>query len=53
MNPAIQKLIQTENVTDTDIEKAAIENGMITMLQDGVLKALNGDTSLEEIFRVV
>ncbi len=53
MNPIIQKLIQTENVTDTDIEKAAIDNGMITMLQDGVLKALNGDTSLDEVFRVV
>lgn len=53
MSPDIQKLIQAENVTDIDIEKAAIENGMITMLQDGVLKALNGDTSLDEIFRVV
>ncbi|MFA6194623.1 MAG: GspE/PulE family protein [Patescibacteria group bacterium] len=53
MVPTIQKLIQTENVTDTDIEKAAIDNGMITMLQDGVLKALNGETSLDEVFRVV
>jgi len=26
---------------------------MVTMLQDGVLKALNGDTSLDEVFRVV
>jgi len=53
MSPAIQKLIQTENVTDAEIEKTAIDNGMITMLQDGVLKAANGETSLEEIFRVV
>ncbi|MDP2944348.1 MAG: GspE/PulE family protein [bacterium] len=53
MSPVIQKLIQAENVTDTDIEKAAIEGGMVTMLQDGVLKALGGETSLDEVFRVV
>jgi len=40
-------------VTDFDIEQAAIKNGMITMLQDGILKALAGETSLEEIFRVI
>jgi len=53
MNPEIQKLIQTENVTDTEIEAAAIKNGMITMLQDGILKAAAGETSLEEVFRVI
>lgn len=52
MTPAIQKIIQSENITDYEIEKLAIENGMITMLQDGVLKALAGETSLAEIFRV-
>ena len=40
MTPLIQKLIQTENVTDFDIETAAIKEGMVTMLQDGILKAL-------------
>jgi len=53
MTPAIQKLVQSEGVTDFDIEQAAIKNGMITMLQDGILKALAGETSLEEIFRVI
>ncbi len=53
MTPEIQKLIQKEDVTDHDIEQAAIANGMVTMLQDGILKALAGETSLEEIFRVV
>ncbi len=53
MNSDIQKLIQTENVTDTDIEMAAVKNGMVTMLQDGILKAINGETSLEEVFRVI
>jgi len=53
MEPSIQKLIQTENVTDVEIEAAAILNGTVTMLQDGILKAITGDTSLEEVFRVI
>lgn len=53
MEPSIQKLIQAENVTDAEIETAAIANGTVTMLQDGVLKALAGETSLEEVFRVI
>ena len=53
MTPEIQKLIQTENVTDNEIENEAIKNGMLNMTQDGILKALNGDTSLDEVFRVI
>ncbi|MCU0679713.1 MAG: GspE/PulE family protein [Planctomycetes bacterium] len=53
MSPDIQKLIQTEGVTDYDIEQQAIANGTITMVQDGVLKALNGETTIEEVFRVI
>lgn len=34
------------------IEKQAIEEGMITMKQDGYLKALAGITTIEEILRV-
>lgn len=39
--------------TSQQIETAAIASGMRTMLQDGVLKVINGDTTLEEIYRVV
>lgn len=53
MTPEIQKLIQKNDVTDNEIENEAIKNGMINMTQDGLLKALNGDTSLEEVFRVI
>ncbi|MFA4999988.1 MAG: GspE/PulE family protein [Patescibacteria group bacterium] len=35
------------------ILQQAMENGMITMLQDGVLKVLEGVTSLEEVYRVI
>ena len=41
-----------ENVTAQDIENEAKVNGMITMTQDGFLKALEGITSLEEVMRV-
>ena len=49
-----------DNIKQLTIDKApsfkilqqAIENGMITMLQDGVLKVLDGVTSLEELYRV-
>jgi len=53
MTPSIQKLIQKSDVTDYEIEQEAIANGMITILQDGILKALDGQTSLEEVFRVI
>ncbi len=53
MTPEIQKLIQKVDATDFDIEQAAIKNGTVTMLQDGVLKALGGETSIEEVFRVI
>lgn len=41
-----------EHSDATAIEKAARESGMITMKQDGYLKALEGVTSLEEVLRV-
>ena len=36
-----------------EIEAAAVASGMRTMLQDGILKAIAGETTLEEIYRVV
>lgn len=50
----ILKLLQTTKITTTkEIEEAAVRSGMLTMLQDGVLKVISGQTSLSEIFRVV
>ena len=31
----------------------AVQDGMLTMLQDGVLRVLVGETSLEEVLRVL
>jgi len=47
----IGKLI-LERAPSSKIEAEAIENGMITMKQDGYLKVLEGQTTLEEVLRV-
>lgn len=39
--------------TAQEIEEAAVRSGMLTMLQEGVLRAIAGETSLEEVLRVV
>lgn len=53
VTPTIQKLIQSDEATDYDIEQEAINEGTVTIAQDGIIKALAGDTSLDEVFRVV
>jgi len=55
MTPGVQQVLrQPPNQITTEIlENQAIMDGMVTMLQDGILKAINGETTLEEIFRVV
>lgn len=47
----IQQLI-VAHATTSEIQKKAIEQGMITMRQDGYLKALQGITTIEEVNRV-
>jgi type IV pilus assembly protein PilB len=38
--------------SSVDIRKAAIKNGMTTLYDDAILKATQGITTLEEVFRV-
>jgi type II secretory ATPase GspE/PulE/Tfp pilus assembly ATPase PilB-like protein len=47
----IKKLI-SEKVDADDVNKAAIEEGMNTMLDDGLEKVLKGLTTIEEVVRV-
>ena len=47
----IGKLI-LERSPSNNIEKTAIEDGMVTMKQDGYLKAMEGFTTVEEVLRV-
>ncbi len=53
MTPDMQKIIQGATITDFEIEEMAIKQGTVLMIQDGILKALNGDTTVDEVFRVV
>lgn len=48
---SIQKLIVSRATSD-DIQDQAIKEGMDTMQMDGLIKALRGDTSIEETLRV-
>jgi type II secretory ATPase GspE/PulE/Tfp pilus assembly ATPase PilB-like protein len=47
------KQLTIDNAPSFKILQQAIENGMITMLQDGVLKVLEGTTTLDEVYRVI
>jgi type II secretory ATPase GspE/PulE/Tfp pilus assembly ATPase PilB-like protein len=55
MTGDIRKLLETKTtiLSTQEIEAAAIRSGMRTMMQDGILKAIAGETSIEEIYRVV
>lgn len=49
--PDIQKLI-VSNATSDEIQGQAMKEGMVTMQVDGFIKALRGQTTVEEILRV-
>ncbi len=45
-------LLTMESKPEGDIEKQAVSDGMLSLIQDGYLKALEGITTLEEVLRV-
>jgi type IV pilus assembly protein PilB len=49
ITPNIKKLI-IDGASATIINGVAIQDGMISLEQDGIIKALNGHTSLEEVY---
>jgi type II secretory ATPase GspE/PulE/Tfp pilus assembly ATPase PilB-like protein len=51
MTNKLRRLINEEAST-LDIQTAAQEAGMLTLEQAGVIKALEGETTLEEVYRV-
>lgn len=52
MNKEIADSISAQDVSEYKIREIAVKNGMRTMVQDGLLKAMQGVTSVEEVFRV-
>lgn len=55
MTPELRKLLArpAHELSTEIIEDVAVNNGMLTMQQEGVLRALKGDTTYEEITRVL
>ena len=55
MTPGIQQILKMSpnQITSNMLEERAVQDGMLTMLQDGVLKAIQGITTIEEVYRVV
>lgn len=51
VTPEIQQLI-LKRATSNEIQKVALQQGMVSMRQDGYLKALNGLSTIDEINRV-
>jgi type IV pilus assembly protein PilB len=51
MTEAMEKMLATK-ATTSQIQNQAMADGMISMKEDGYLKALNGLTTLEEVARV-
>ncbi len=52
MNAEIEKIILSGQVSEYQMKDVALKSGMVTMVQDGLLKALDGITSVSEVFRV-
>ncbi len=52
ISPTIRDLVM-KNSTAADIEKQARSEGMLTMVEDGIFKAVQGSTTIEEVLRVV
>ena len=54
MTGEILELLKSNSASSIDgLEQAAINSGMKTMLQDGILKVIDGKTTLDEIYRVI
>lgn len=51
MSEKISSLVM-KKASISEINKKAIEEGMVTLIQDGYIKALEGITTLEEVVRV-
>jgi type IV pilus assembly protein PilB len=50
MNEEVEKIILSGKVSESEMQEVAIRGGMVTMVQDGLLKAAQGITSVEEVF---
>lgn len=52
MNKDLEKLISSEKVSEYAIQELSVQQGMVSMVGDGILKAAQGKTTISEVFRV-
>ena len=52
MSPSIRDLIM-KGATPVEIEDQAKKEGMVTMIEDGIMKSVQGITTIEEVLRVI
>lgn len=53
MTKEIEEVILSSQVSEYVIQELAVKGGMVTMVQDGLLKALDKITTVDEVFRVI
>jgi len=53
VTPEIEKSILSGELSSIEIKKLLATQGMITMTQDGIIRALKGETTVAEVFRVI
>mgnify|MGYP001582460313 CR=1 FL=1 len=52
VSPTVKELI-LKNGTSQAIEEQAKKDGMISMIEDGIFKAVQGLTTIQEVLRVI
>jgi type IV pilus assembly protein PilB len=52
VNMTIKELVM-KNATADELERQARSEGMLTMIEDGIFKASQGVTTIEEVLRVI
>jgi type II secretory ATPase GspE/PulE/Tfp pilus assembly ATPase PilB-like protein len=52
MNKDLEKAILAGEISEYTMQEIAVKYGMVSMVQDGLLKALDGITTVEEVFSV-
>ncbi len=53
INDEIRNALNEEELEKKDLNKLVYGSDVITMLQDGLLKILSGDTSFDEIYKII
>ncbi len=53
MSKEVEQLVLSGHVSEYEIEELSVKKGMVKMVQDGLIKALEGQTSVAEVFRII